>query len=333
MHKLHFFGPVLAMLLTACGGSGGGGGPGDVIETAPSTTESGAGDGMGDDSPSSDGGALRTTDGILCDYADSSFNNQPSLTYTSVSEWRCDTARHLSANGIPDQAVGEFPNAANPNVISEQTVQVSFPLNPVEAGAETYLGGPLGAAGYVLNGVKIDANTAGSCDGSGASCSLMDNDLGWNIEALGQSSFDFGTDDNNAHVQPNGAYHYHGMPEGFIEKRGGNADTMTLIGWAADGFPVYARYGYSDAGDAASTLKVMAGSYALVSEVPAGRPPVSTYPLGTFQQDWEYVPQSGDLDACNGRFGVTPEFPDGIYHYYATDTYPYFQRCVSGVIN
>ena len=33
---------------------------------------------------------------------------------------------------------------------------------------------------------------------------------------------------------------------------------------------------------------------------------------------------------ASGRFGVTPDFPAGIYHYYATDTYPYFQRCVSG---
>ena len=41
---------------------------------------------------------------------------------------------------------------------------------------------------------------------------------------------------------------------------------------------------------------------------------------------------SGDLDECNGRVGVTPEFPDGIYHYYATDTYPFFQRCVKGEV-
>ena len=28
--------------------------------------------------------------------------------------------------------------------------------------------------------------------------------------------------------------------------------------------------------------------------------------------------------------GVTPEFPKGIYHYYATDTFPHLQRCVKG---
>jgi hypothetical protein len=29
---------------------------------------------------------------------------------------------------------------------------------------------------------------------------------------------------------------------------------------------------------------------------------------------------------------VTPEFPNGTYHYYATDTYPYLQRCVKGTV-
>ena len=52
--------------------------------------------------------------------------------------------------------------------------------------------------------------------------------------------------------------------------------------------------------------------------------------MGTFTQDYEYVAGSGDLDECNGRFGVTPEFPTGIYHYYITDTYPFIQRCVKG---
>ena len=57
-----------------------------------------------------------------------------------------------------------------------------------------------------------------------------------------------------------------------------------------------------------------------------------TYALGTFSQDYEYVAGLGDLDECNGRTGVTPEFPAGIYHYFATDTYPYLQRCVKGTL-
>ena len=52
--------------------------------------------------------------------------------------------------------------------------------------------------------------------------------------------------------------------------------------------------------------------------------------MGTLTQDYEYVAGLGDLDECNGRTGVTPEFPGGIYHYYVTEGYPYIQRCVKG---
>jgi hypothetical protein len=122
------------------------------------------------------------------------------------------------------------------------------------------------------------------------------------------------------------------MPEGLVALRGKSSDTMTLIGWAADGFPVYARYGYSDPLDATSEIIEIEGSYQLTTQVSASRPSTDLYALGTFSQDWEYVEGSGDLDECNGRFGVTPEFPEGIFHYFATDTYPYFQRCISGVL-
>ena len=274
-----------------------------------------------------------STAGVLCDFENVAYNSQPSLTYTSEATWRCTgTARSLVANGIPDHTVGQFPNANNPNVISEQRVSETFSLVPTESAGVTELGGPRGAVGYVLNGVKIDADTAGSCDDSGRSCSMIGNNGNWNIEALGQSHFDFGTDSNNAHVQPNGAYHYHGMPEGYLGKQGADGAGMVLIGWAADGFPIYARYGYSDPLDANSGLKTITGSYTLVSAVPSNRPSVNSYALGTFKEDWVYAAGSGDLDECNGRFGVTPEFPEGIYHYFATDTYPFFQRCVRGAL-
>jgi hypothetical protein len=276
-------------------------------------------------------GTAGSTDGILCNYIDSTPNSQNSLTYTSTSSWTCsESSRLLTANGIPDHDVGTFPNANNPNTISEQSVSASFTITPTESATTTELGGPGGVIGFVLNGVKIDAGTAGTCNDSGSSCSLAGNVGNWSIEALGQTSFNFGDDDNHAHVQPGGAYHYHGIPEGFVSKQGGSGSTMTLIGWAADGFPIYARYGYSIADNANSEMKTIVSSYQLVTNVSNSRPSTTTYDLGTFSQDWEYVEGSGDLDECNGRVGVTPEFPEGIYHYYATDTYPYFQRCVKG---
>ncbi len=275
-----------------------------------------------------------TTLGQFCTYSYNALNTSASVNRTSTATWTCGTtSRVLAANGIPDHAVGTFPNANNPNTISAQTVAATYTVTPTYTGTSITLGGPRGATGYVLNGVKIDAGTAGSCPASATAvngCSAIDNSGAWSIEALGQTFFSFGTDSNNAHVQPTGEYHYHGMPEGFITLRGGGSTKMTLIGWAADGFPIYARYGYSIATNANSALKVMTGSYKLKTTVSATRPSTTLFTLGGFAQDWEYVAGSGDLDECNGRTGVTPEFPNGIYHYFATDNYPYLQRCIKG---
>ena len=280
--------------------------------------------------------AAGSTAGVLCDYSTNVYNDSASVKAQSTAKWTCsDTTRTLSANGIPDHAVGTFPNADNPNTISAKTVAGTFTLTPTKAATDTQTGGPGGNFTFMLNGVKADPGTAGTCDDSGTNCSEGGGNGGtWRMEALGQTSFKFGTDDNNAHVQPDGTYHYHGMPEGLITEldKGATTPTMTLIGWAADGFPVYARYGHTTATDAASALKVMKGSYQLKSTPDANRPSTTTYAMGTFTQDYQYVDGSGDLDECNGTTGVTPEFPSGTYHYYATDSYPYLPRCVKGTV-
>jgi hypothetical protein len=191
---------------------------------------------------------------------------------------------------------------------------------------------PVQPSGYAQNGVKFDPSTAGTCtveSGGTVSCSLIGDTGAWNIEALGQSSFNFGVDDNNAHVQPQGAYHYHGMPNAILTKLN-KGMAPTLVGYALDGFPIYARYGYSSPMDATSAVKVMTGSWQLKSTPDTGRPSTTTYPMGAFSEDYEYVAGSGDLDQCNGRTDVTPEYPNGTYHYYITDTYPFIQRCVMG---
>ena len=302
---------VMLAALVACGGGGTGG------------TDSTSGGGT---TPT----AGTSTADVLCSYSSSAYNASPSVKATATATWSCSsTRRQLTGNGLPDHDVGAFPNGGNPNAITAQSISFSGPVSPVLGSTATALGGPRGDTGFILNGVKIDAGTGGSCNDSGSSCTLLGNAGSWSIEALGQSSFNFGVDSNNAHVQPTGAYHYHGMPEGFVARLG-KGQALTLVGWAADGFPIYARYGYTVATDASSAVRVMRSSYRLKSTPAANRPATTLYPMGTFLQDYEYVAGLGDLDECNGRTGVTPEFPKGIYHYYATDTYPYLQRCVKG---
>ena len=284
---------------------------------------------------------------ILVNIDEEIYNNDESVLAYSKYSWSSNgTNRILNGNGIPNHEVGTFPNSNNPNSISEQNVSKSFTLCPsiiYEGGLEVV--GPAMAIAYALNSVKFDPATAGRCNDAGE-CSLARGDGNWNIEALGHETFDFGDDMNHAHVQPNGAYHYHGMPELLIDFLG-DSNGMTLIGWASDGFPVYARYGYAEPEDSQSQLKALTTSYLLKSQPDENRPNTLTailggpnatnntnkpIPMGAFTQDYEYVEGLGDLDECNGIFGVTPEFPDGIYYYVVTDDFPFFTRCLKGNI-
>ena len=52
----------------------------------------------------------------------------------------------------------------------------------------------------------------------------------------------------------------------------------------------------------------------------SGRPPVSLFPAGFFVEDYTYKEVSDEtiLDENNGRFCITPQFPEGTYAYFAT---------------
>ena len=92
------------------------------------------------------------------------------------------------------------------------------------------------------------------------------------------------------------------------------ASVSNIIGWAYDGNPIYGAYGYSDPENTSSSPKLLTSGYTLsVSEV-IDRPNV--FSNGFFVEDYKYT-NSGDLDENNGRFGKTPEFPNGVYAYFA----------------
>ncbi len=265
--------------------------------------------------------------------------------------WTCNASvRTLTSNGIPNHTVGTFPNPNNPNTISPYTVNHTAPISP-----SLDVVRPVPIVGYALNGVKFDPNTGGGCinnatstatQGAGqVSATTPCTYLGggdWSLEAIVPNSpFNFGADFNNAHVQPTGEYHYHGAPKGVFALMGGQEDSlignkMQIVGWASDGYPVYYKYAYTVANDASSALKKLISNYKPNSPATSSnlRPSPTIFPLGTFRQDWQYSSSNGgDLDECNGRTGVTPEFPKGTYYYVATESYPYLQRCIKGKLN
>jgi YHYH protein len=212
--------------------------------------------------------------------------------------------RYVRADGLPNHATGAFPNRSNPNRISAQHYSFRMPLRPAVSGRATYYR-PNNLFGVAVNGVVFDPNTAEFWND--------DRRSGWMIEAL-SGGRPLGIDQNNAHVQPDGSYHYHGVPTGLIDRIGGKGKPV-LIGWAADGFAIY----FDEAARSSWRLKAERDPGG-----PGGRPD------GTYSRDYEYVRGLGDLDECNGREGVTAEFPQGTYYYLVTAKFPFVPRCFMG---
>jgi hypothetical protein len=227
-----------------------------------------------------------------------------------------DGYRYIRANGIPDHPTGRFPNQSNPNAIAPQEYAFRVPAAPMSANRMTPVG--LRPFGVAINGVPFDPNAAEFWG--------RDPEFGWQFEALGPA-VDLGLDHNNGHVQPGGAYHYHGMPWALVQMLN-TSYGMVLIGYAADGFPIYALHGHEKPNDPRSPLVKVRSSYRLRAGMrddgPGGRFD------GSFVQDYEFVNGAGDLDGCNGRFGVTPQYPGGIYHYFVTEDFPFIPRFYRG---
>ncbi len=240
-------------------------------------------------------------------------------TENRVSIETHDGYRFIKSNGIPDHAPGKFPNRGNPNTISEQTYAYRAPVQPVMLNELTPVRPQI--FGVAVNGVPFDPGTAEFWKG--------DPRAGWHYDAL-SGRINLGVDGSNAHVQPNGAYHYHGIPFGLLKllAREGH---MTLLGYGADGFPIYGPMGYVDPLDPSSGTRELRPSYRVrEGERPGGeKGPGGAYD-GTFVQDFHYVAGAGDLDECNGRYGVTDEYPDGTYYYVLTSKFPFVPRMWRG---
>jgi hypothetical protein len=223
--------------------------------------------------------------------------------------------RHITANGVPDHEPGVFPNRGNPNAIAVQNHTFRMPLSPrTNAVLRSIRGDWFGVA---LNGVPFEPGTAEFWNGQRE----------WNYEAKG-GFVDLGLDAHNAHVQPTGAYHYHGLPVGLKSLRNGNAKRPALLGYAADGFPIYSASGFAPGTNAASPGPSCRSSWRLKQGLRPGGPG-GAYD-GRFTADYEFVSGSGDLDECNGRFGATPEYPQGTYYYCITEEFPYIARSWRG---
>lgn len=265
---------------------------------------------------------------------------------------------YVTTNGIPAYTTGPFLDG-NPSVATDQNAIFKFPLAPAQ-NTGTPTATTMGNIGVFINGVALfDARDGVSWKNS--TNSLAGGPLGgtgdgvWNRDAIVAERAGF--DCSKGHPAM-GNYHHHQNPSAFdldlqvlsticslYDADGLYAIDSTqhspLIGFAYDGFPIYGAYGYKNADGTGGIVRIKS-SYSLRNittrttlytgtTVTAGPAVSTTYPLGYFQEDYGYTaPVSEDyLDIHNGRFCVTPEYPNGTYCYFATvdenwnSAYPY----------
>lgn len=271
---------------------------------------------------------------------------------------------YVAATGIPAYITGPF-NGGNPSLATAQTGFFKISLQPV-ANTGTPTPTTAGNIGVFINGVALfdyrdgvawNTNTNALCGGPGnPPCpGGMGTVQAWNRDAIPAERAGF--DCAKAHPA-NGNYHHHQNPSAFnLDKvvlsnicdlypadglyAINEAQHSPLIGFAYDGFPIYGAYAFKNTDGTGGITRMKSGyqvrnitartTHADGTDVADGPVVSATYPLGYFREDYEFVAsaESDVLDVHNGRFCVTPEYPDGIYCYFATvdedwnSTYPY----------
>ena len=97
-----------------------------------------------------------------------------------------------------------------------------------------------------------------------------------------------------------------------------SSDHSPIIGWAYDGNPIYGPYGYVKR-EGGSVVQMKSG-YVEEAALKENRPPLTSYGPGFFVEDFTFKERTDEtyLDGNNGRFCITPQFPNGVYAYFAT---------------
>lgn len=267
---------------------------------------------------------------------------------------------YVHTNGIPSYVTGPFLDG-NPSLATDQNAIFKFPLNPVQnTGTPSPTTG--GNIGVFVNGVAlfdyrdgVSWNNNTQAEGGGPIQGPPGQGV-WNRDAIVAERAGF--DCAKGHPAM-GNYHHHQNPSAFdldlvtlssvcnLYDADGlyviNANEHSpLIGYAYDGYPIYGAYGYLNT-DGSGGIVRMKSSYQLRdiavrthyadgTDVTDGPAVSSTYPLGRYREDYEYVTHSNEpdyLDEHNGRYCITPEYPNGIYAYFCTvdenwnSAYPY----------
>jgi len=245
-------------------------------------------------------------------------------SYTSVPSVEILSGRNATVTAIITQGeitsitidnAGEYYSSPPEVRIADLAGRGQFAVYTSEvsnAGQLTNLVKVNGGKGYTSGNVLIDIIPVGS--GATATAGIKE----WRKDRFKKTTVDSenGTFFSNFTASVGQGYGYLASPT-TLRTNDTGASHSPILGFAYDGNPIYGAYGYSDALDASSSVSKMTSSYMPVT-TRVGGPDETTYPIGTFIEDWVYVHDRGSLDRNNGRYCITPEFPNGTYAYFIT---------------
>ncbi|DAC23829.1 MAG TPA: YHYH protein [Candidatus Thalassarchaeaceae archaeon] len=245
----------------------------------------------------------------------------------------------ITMNGIPNHDLESGPGCC----ATAQSYTLTIPREPVNdttgghsstncpsAGGNYQCAADRGSIAYGMNGVPF----FGPEDGPGGDAVAYhhgeyeeDRQQIWLGIGYGHSAggtYHYHADANLMHWHPNETANEGWLDYSFPSSLDSQV-ASPVIGVAFDGYPIYGIYG----DDGNGLITEMKSSY----QLKAGETGYNGI------DDYEYVAGLGDLDVCNGHFGPTPDFPQGIYHYHSTIEngmgemgFPYFLICYHGEV-
>ena len=277
-------------------------------------------------------------------------------TYPSATKFSTDgQVLTITSNGDPYPALagqqatntGVRSFGVNPNFITPQQYNFRIKDRTGDNTAQPHEA-ELGGMGIFANGVLATNPSAGTGQLPGNSIIPP---LGFEFNAVHMKN-SYGVDIGGGHPENTGSYHYH---EGsflynawdtakfygansYYNLTNFNGDKFRhidghskIIGYCFDGYPIYGPYSYFSSTDISTPVIQMSSSY---KKLPTDnhRPKdfrydrtidvlgigTVTLTAGSFIQDYEFKEKHGTLDRYNGRFTITPDFPNGTYAYFLT---------------
>ena len=304
---------------------------------------------------------------------------QTNPAYADVSEINYSTSWvYIRTTNLASHVMGPwYLDAAKttnfPNFPANQSAVYRIPRVPAIPTTKT-LTNP-GVTGRMVNGVAIfnsrdtfSYDTSAGVDQDPTTAAGVVGDGIWNRDGYHNEGVTF--DPALAH-QAGSNYHYHAHPIAVRYQLGDHVDYNAttnrytesaaavtqhspILGWAADGLPVYGPYGYSDPNSAASGVRRMISGFNLrdgtngttaitvrqvlplwaqrvqnkttLTAAQYGPAVNATFLLGHYIEDFDYrgdlagqtLGVNFDLNEQNVRFCVTPEFPGGTWAYFTT---------------